>query len=140
MEIDGKISAPVLAKILAALLDDVDARKARAFNSPAPALMGNGTGTDNSGLSASLTDAIIVGIPEAKSGGQWFSKATIFFQDTAGRLRFTVDGTPPKATGIGLPFLSGGGVLEIFGMNKIQKFAMVCETGQTANFVYLLER
>lgn len=122
-----------------ALLDDPSSRKERSLNAPAPSLMGNGTGTDNSGLSASLTDSVIVTIPEA-NGGDWYSKLTVCFADTAGRLRFTTNGTPPKATGSGIPFMAGGGYLEIFGMNRIKKFQMICETGQSANFVYQLDK
>lgn len=141
-EFSGQVSAPVLAKLAALLRSiaqlDAPLREIQSRNAPAGSYMGNGTPGDNSGTSATLTDAAIIDIPEARSGQETFYSCSVMFQSTAGSGRYTVNGTPPKATGTGLPIPSGGGQLTISGMDNIRKFRMIAETGQTLNFVYQL--
>lgn len=148
-EVHGTLDAPVLAKILAVLEkiaeNDARLRKGQSLNAPLASLMGNGTTIngqlDNSGASATLTDTAIVRIPEADSG-ETFYQLVFALQDTSGRSRYSITGTPPKSGAVGaaagVPVPGGGGFIVITGHQNIKRFAIIAEAGQSGNYMYQL--
>lgn len=141
MEITGKIDAPVLAKlaamVAAILRQDATLRETQSNNAPRASLMGNGTGITFDGTNATLTASAIVKIPEAQQQ-ETFYQVQVFFPTSAGSARYTLNGVVPTAGGNGIPIPSGGYTLTITGSDNIKNFQMICETGQTALFVYQL--
>jgi hypothetical protein len=85
-----------------------------------------------------VTDTAVTAIARVQSQSENFSILLIQFSETSGTGRFLVTGANPTAAGFGMPILSGGTTLTIRGVDNINQFRMIAETGQTMEFNALL--
>lgn len=84
-----------------------------------------------------VTAAAIADIPRIASGAEVWSVLYIKFSTPSGTGRYMIDGGNPTAAGLGVPILAGGEQLIVRGVDNINNFKMIAETGQTmeANIV-----
>lgn len=88
-----------------------------------------------------VTDAAIVGGTTQPWGSRTvdFSTMVVTVTEASGRLRYSIDGTPPQPDGSsGVQLASGGGVLTIEGAENIRDFQIIGETGQSGNLTVQL--
>lgn len=87
---------------------------------------------------ATVTAAAVVRISRVAAAAESFSILMITFSETSGRGRYQITGGEPTAAGVGMPIISGGTTLIIKGVDNINNFKMVAETGQTMEYNALL--
>ena len=78
-----------------------------------------------------VTDAAIAVIPRLRANTEVWSILYIQFSTPSGTGRYLIDGSDPTAAGRGVPILAGGAQLIIRGVDNINNFKMIAETGQT---------
>lgn len=80
----------------------------------------------------------VVRIARVAAAAESFSILMITFSETSGRGRYQITGGEPTAAGVGMPIISGGTTLIIKGVDNINNFRMIAETGQTMEYNALL--
>jgi hypothetical protein len=78
-----------------------------------------------------VTAAAIADIPRIAAGTEVWSVLYIKFSTPSGTGRYLIDGGNPTAAGFGIPILAGGEQIIIRGVDNINNFKMIAETGQT---------
>lgn len=85
-----------------------------------------------------VTDAAVERIDRLAADTEAWSILYIQFSQPSGTGRYLITGTNPTAAGFGMPILSGGSQLIIRGVDNINNFRMIAETGQTMQYNALL--
>ena len=133
--ITGEAALPGLAEAVNRLGEAVRLLRLSAGD---PSQAERNTITENN---VSVTDAAVVGGTTQPWGSRTvdFSTMVVTLTEASGRLRYSIDGTPPQpdgSSGVQLP--SGGGVLTVEGAENIRDFQIVAETGQSGNMTVQL--
>lgn len=85
-----------------------------------------------------VTDTDVSTIQRVQSQAEEYSILLLQFSETSGRGRYLITGANPSAAGVGMPIISGGTQLTIRGVDNINNFRMISETGQTMEYNALL--
>jgi hypothetical protein len=85
-----------------------------------------------------VVDTAVTVIGRVQARAENYSILQIQFSSTSGLGRWLCTGADPSAAGFGMPILSGGAFLEIRGVDNIENFKMIAETGQTMQYNALL--
>lgn len=78
-----------------------------------------------------VTAADIFTVSRLRAGTEVWSILFIQFSTPSGTGRYLITGSDPTAAGVGMPILAGGMQLTIRGVDNINNFKMIAETGQT---------
>lgn len=85
-----------------------------------------------------VTDTAVSTVLRLAAQAEVWSILMIQFSEASGRGRFLITGANPSAAGFGMPILSGGTLLTIKGVDNINNFRMIAETGQSMEFNALM--
>lgn len=85
-----------------------------------------------------VSDLAVTRIARVAAATESYSILMIQFSETSGRGRFQITGAPPTAAGVGMPIISGGSTITIRGVDNINNFQMIAETGQAMEYNALL--
>jgi len=77
-----------------------------------------------------VIDTVIAVISRLQAKTEVWSILYIQFSTASGTGRYLIDGSDPTAAGRGVPILAGGSQLIIRGVDNINNFKMIAETGQ----------
>lgn len=86
----------------------------------------------------SVADTAVSVITRVASQAESYSVLIVQFSETSGRGRYQITGANPTAAGVGMPIISGGSQLTIRGVDNINNFKMIAETGQAMQYNALL--
>jgi hypothetical protein len=78
-----------------------------------------------------VTAANIETVDRLRANTEVWSILYIVFSTPSGTGRYLITGGDPTAAGLGMPILAGGSQLVIRGVDNINNFKMIAETGQT---------
>jgi hypothetical protein len=85
-----------------------------------------------------VVDTAITVVARVQAQAESYSIMIIQFSETSGRGRYQMTGANPTAAGVGMPIISGGTQLTIRGVDNINNFKMIAETGQAMQYNALL--
>jgi hypothetical protein len=85
-----------------------------------------------------VADTAVVKLTRTQAQAENYSILIVTFSETSGRGRYQITGSDPTAAGVGMPIISGGSTLTIRGIDNINNFRMIAETGQAMQYNALL--